>query len=85
MGGMMGTAGTSEVWIILWIILGAVLLAAGIMVALVLTTRHRAERALVSGAELPGVRDAQAALRLRYANGDISREEYLQGKVELED
>jgi len=38
MGGMMGTAGTSEVWIILWIILGAVLLAAGIMVALVLTT-----------------------------------------------
>jgi hypothetical protein len=25
------------------------------------------------------------ALRLRYARGEISREDYLQGKVELED
>jgi uncharacterized membrane protein len=31
------------------------------------------------------VREAKDALRLRYANGEISREDYLQGKVELED
>jgi len=33
----------------------------------------------------PAVREAKDALRLRYANGEISREAYLQGKVELED
>ena len=31
------------------------------------------------------VREAKDALRLRYAHGEISREEYLQGKIELED
>jgi len=31
------------------------------------------------------VREAKDALRLRYANGEINREDYLQGKVELED
>jgi len=31
------------------------------------------------------VREAKDAWRLRYANGEISREDYLQGKVELED
>jgi uncharacterized membrane protein len=31
------------------------------------------------------VQEAKDALRLRYANGQISRDEYLQGKVELED
>jgi len=35
--------------------------------------------------ESPAVREAKDALRLRYANGEISREDYLQGKVELED
>jgi uncharacterized membrane protein len=85
MGGMMGTAGTSGAWIVLWIILGAALLVAGIVAARVLAARHRTELPRVHGEELPGVREAQAALRLRYANGDISREEYLQGKVELED
>ena len=84
MGGMMGSAGTSGVWIVLWIILGAVLLVAGIVAALVLAARHRAELPPLRGDELPGVPEAQAALRLRYANGDISREEYLQGKVELD-
>ena len=85
MGGMMGPAATSGVWIVLWIILGAALLAAGIVAARVLAARHRAELPPAHGEERPGVREAQAALRLRYANGDISREEYLQGKVELED
>jgi hypothetical protein len=31
------------------------------------------------------VREARDALRLRYANGEIDREQYLQGKVDLED
>jgi uncharacterized membrane protein len=35
--------------------------------------------------ESPAVREAKDALRLRYANGEISREEYLHGKVELEE
>jgi uncharacterized membrane protein len=35
--------------------------------------------------ESPGLQEARDALRLRYANGEISREDYLQGKVELED
>ena len=85
MGGMMGPVGTSGTWIVLWIILGTVLLAAGMVAARVLAARRRAEVPPVRGEELRGVREAQAALRLRYANGDISREEYLQGKVELED
>jgi uncharacterized membrane protein len=29
--------------------------------------------------------EAKAALRLRYANGEISPEDYLQGKFELQD
>ena len=35
--------------------------------------------------ESPGLEDVRNALRLRYARGEISREDYLQGKVELED
>jgi hypothetical protein len=31
------------------------------------------------------LREAKDALRLRYANGEISPEDYLQGNVELED
>lgn len=33
----------------------------------------------------PGLAEAIADLRLRFGRGEISREEYLQGKVELED
>jgi uncharacterized membrane protein len=39
----------------------------------------------VRAEERPGLQEARAALRMRYANGEISREDYLQGKVELED
>jgi hypothetical protein len=35
--------------------------------------------------DLHAARKAKDALKLRYAHGEISREEYLQGKVELED
>jgi uncharacterized membrane protein len=31
------------------------------------------------------VREAKDALKMRYATGEIDREAYLQGKVELED
>jgi uncharacterized membrane protein len=31
------------------------------------------------------VREAKDTLKMRYARGEISREEYLQGKVELEE
>ena len=31
------------------------------------------------------MQEAKDALKMRYARGEIGREEYLQGKVELED
>jgi putative membrane protein len=84
MGGMMGTAGTGA-WIVLWIVLGvALLVTVGVVAARVLSS-HRAEPPPVRAGEPPGLQEARAALRLRYAKGEISREEYLQGKVELED
>jgi putative membrane protein len=71
---------------LLWIFLGVALaVAGGVVVALVLRTRGRAGPSEVRPAESPAVRRAKDALRLRYANGEISREDYLQGKVELED
>ena len=83
MGGMMGATGG---WVLLWTLLALVLLGAGgIMAARVLATRHSAEPPQIRAGESPAVREAKDALRLRYANGEISREEYLQGKVELED
>jgi uncharacterized membrane protein len=36
-------------------------------------------------AESPAIREAKDALKMRYAHDEISREEYLQGKVELDD
>lgn len=36
-------------------------------------------------AEDPGLAEARATLRLRYAAGELTREEFLQAKVELED
>jgi putative membrane protein len=83
MGGMMGTAGA---WIVLWIVLGvALLVTGGVVAARVLTTRRHAAPPPIRAEEPPGLQEARAALRMRYANGEISREDYLQGKVELED
>ena len=39
----------------------------------------------IPAAESAAVREAKDALKMRYARGEIDREEYLQGKVELED
>jgi len=84
MGGMMGSTGPGT-WIIVWIVLGlALAVTGGILVARALGTR-RADPPQLHQAESPAVREARDALRLRYANGEISREDYLQGKVELED
>jgi len=85
MGGMMGSTGPGA-WMLVWVILGlALAVAGGILVARVLGARHQADPPQLRQAESPAVREARDALRLRYANGEISREDYLQGKVELED
>jgi putative membrane protein len=85
MGGMMGDAGPGA-WILLWIFLGLVVaVAAGIVVVRAVGTRAEPEPRQVPSTESPAVREAKDAMRLRYANGEISREDYLQGKVELED
>ncbi len=81
----MGSTGMGA-WIVVWVVLGlALAVTGGILVAHVLGARRRADPPQLRQAESPAVREAKDALRLRYANGEISREEYLQGKVELED
>jgi uncharacterized membrane protein len=80
---MMGAMGG---WVLLWTLLVVVLVAAGGILALwVLAARHSAEPPEIRAGDSPAAREAKDALRLRYANGEISREEYLQGNVELED
>ena len=84
MSGMMGSTGTGAS-MLLWIFLGVALaVAGGVVVTLVLRTRGGTGPSEVRPAESPAVRQAKDALRLRYANSEISREDYLQGKVELE-
>jgi putative membrane protein len=87
MGGMMGSAGAASAWIILlWSLLGlAVVVTAGILAVRALHARHPAIQPQADGTDSAAVRKAKDALRLRYASGEISREDYLQGKVELED
>lgn len=85
MGGMMGSAGASA-WLILWILLGlALAVTAGVLAVRVLGAGHRAAQPQVGAGDSAAVQEAKDALRLRYASGEISREDYLQGKVELED
>jgi uncharacterized membrane protein len=80
---MMGTTGG---WVLLWALLAAVLaIVGGALAVRVMATRDAAEPRQLRAGDSPAVREAKDALRMRYANGEISREEYLQGKVELED
>ncbi len=81
MGGMMGA------WMAVWALLGVAVLAlavaGGIWAARTLAGRETGRQ--VGHAEPPpGLAEAQAVLRRRYAAGEITREDYLQGKVELE-
>jgi putative membrane protein len=86
MGSMMSGGGIGAAWMLLWILLGlAVLAAGGVPVARALAARRHPRPLQISPGDSPAVRRAKDALKLRYAHGEISREEYLQGKVELED
>ena len=84
---MMGTTtGAMYLWIALWTVLGlALAVTCGVVAARVLGARHQDHGDRIAAGGSPGLEDARAALRLRYARGEISREDYLQGKVELED
>jgi putative membrane protein len=81
----MMSGGGMGVWIFLWIILGLAVVAGGVLAARALGTRREPEPPQLPPTDSPAVREAKDALKLRYAHGEISREEYLQGKVELED
>jgi len=77
MGGAMGA------WIIGWGLLSLAVLAlavAGGIWAVRTLAGRRASCAILP----PDVAEAQAVLRRRYAAGEITREDYLQAKVELE-
>lgn len=82
MGGMMGAQGP---WVVvLWSLLSLAL--AALVVALLARGRHHSSGPReVHDDTSSALQEARDALRLRYARGEISREEYLQGKVELED
>ena len=85
MGGMMSGGGMGA-WLILWIVLGlAVAVAGGAVIVHALSTRHEHEPSAIPPTDSSAVREAKDTLKLRYAHGEISREGYLQGKVELED
>jgi len=83
-GGMMGAGGGG--WIVVWTLLAlALLVAGGVVATWALVSRRSAGPGQVRGGDSPAVREAKDALKLRYGHGEIGREEYLQGKVELED
>ena len=85
MGGMMGGTGMGA-WILLWIFLGlAVVVTGGVLAVRALGTRRAPETPQIPPADSPAVCEAKDTLKIRYARGEISREEYLQGKVELEE
>jgi putative membrane protein len=70
----------------LWTVLGlALAVTGGVVAARMLGGRHQPRVDQIGTGGSPGLDEARAALRLRYAHGEISREDYLQGKVELED
>ncbi len=80
----MGGAGAGS-WMFLWILLGLAVVTAGVVAARALGGRREPEPPQVLPAGSPAARGAKDALKMRYARGEIDREEYLQGKVELED
>lgn len=80
----MGAGGMAG-WLVFLVVFGIVaLVTTGVVTARLRSSRPRSELP-PPPAERSSVDQAKDALRMRYANGEISREEYLQGKVELED
>jgi putative membrane protein len=75
MGGNMMGGGFEWFWAILWVVVLALLVAGAIWLARTLTRPSNPP----SG---PG--PARAELDLRYARGDLTREEYLQRRADLE-
>lgn len=84
MGGMMGGTGMGA-WLLVWVLLGLAVVAAGGLAAVRILGKRGLGDQAVSAAESAELRQAKDTLRKRYASGEISREDYLQGKVELED
>lgn len=58
---------------------------AGILAVRALRARHAVIESQADGSDSAAVRRAKDVLWLRYASGEISREDYAQRKVELED
>lgn len=85
MGGIMGGAGTMGAWMLLWVLLAIALATAGGVLAARVLAHGRTGKPELPSADPPAIQQAKDALRRRYASGEISREDYLQGKVELED
>ena len=57
----------------------------GILAVRALRARHLATESEADGSDSAAVRRAKDVLRLRYASSEVNREDYLQGKIELED
>jgi len=83
-GPMMAMSSLAMAWSLLGLVLAVLAVVGGVWVTRTLRGRHHGPRQ-IRAAEPPGVQEAREALRMRYARGEISREDYLQGKVELED
>lgn len=84
MGGMMGTSMYG--WVLLYSLLGLILIVgSGLLVVRAAGRRSLPPAGPTRSVSAPQADEAQAALRRRYAAGEISREDYLQAKVELED
>ena len=79
--------GDASAWMAVWGVLGLVVLAlavaGGVFAARALAARDSGPAPVPAGSA-PGLAEATAELRRRYAAGEISREDYLQGKVDLE-
>lgn len=80
----MSGAGTGA-WLFVWVFLGLLVVVGGGVLAARALGRRGPDGHVVDANESAALQHARDALRMRYARGEISREDYLQGKVELED